>query len=475
MKSGSASRLCAGLVLCVLAVAVSVGHGQEDRATATRTVEGVDYVLLIDATGTMRYQGRAEATLLAIAELIDSTQPGDRISVFGYGEEPFSALTAYPVTVESERSKADLIAGIELSFGADRTDITRGLEHVWTERASVLPQAGASDAARAACVILLTDGKLIPNYDDYSVYDSIYQTSRRRLLELGDLFGELGTPVHTITLGSEEKTDGELMSAVSRRSGGSHYAAHSSGVLANVFGSVVDEMASMRQERVAGAGYVTQPDGTAGAAGEEGATPATSDFEGSGAQTEEGSWVVYRASAEQTEPAGGATRSPGQSTTDNRGMAAASAAFRDSAMATVHQTTVGILGVIMGFVAIGIQRRQSWTRTFTKPLLKKEIRVKGYLKPIYPEGVVGAKSAIPIENPGLPVVEIGAGTQYASDANHTLVEFVGTVDGTPPLVRVLRGEVRIGGETVTDERQLEDGDVLEFEDRAYEYLRGSRR
>ncbi|MFH1501980.1 MAG: hypothetical protein ABIG03_02920, partial [Candidatus Eisenbacteria bacterium] len=159
----------------------------------------------------------------------------------------------------------------------------------------------------------------------------------------------------------------------------------------------------------------------------------------------------------------------------NRGLAAANTAFRDSAAPTVHQTIVGILGVMMGFVAIGVQRHQSWTRVFTKPLLKKEIRVKGYLQPVYPQGVLGAKCTIPIENPGLPAVEIGAGTQFASDAKNTLVEFVGTTDGSPPLLRVLRGSVGVCGETIEGERRLEDGDIIEFEERTYQYLRGSRR
>ena len=142
---------------------------------------------------------------------------------------------------------------------------------------------------------------------------------------------------------------------------------------------------------------------------------------------------------------------------------------------TAYETLVGILGVIMGFVAIGVQRKQSWTRTFTKPLLRKEIRVKGYLRPVYRGDCIGARSCVPIENPGLPTVEVGEGTELAGDLSGLLVEFVGTPDGTPPTLRVMKGRACVNGEPVEESRRLEDGDVLELGSREYTYLRGSRR
>ena len=153
---------------------------------------------------------------------------------------------------------------------------------------------------------------------------------------------------------------------------------------------------------------------------------------------------------------------------------AARAAFSDFA-GTVHETIVGVLGVIVGFVAIGVQRRQSWTHAFTRPLLRREVRVKGYLKPSYPDGVVGARSCIPLENPGLPALEVGEGAELGGDIPGTLVEFIGTVDGSPPTLKVMRGAVLVNGQTVEDEQALEDGDLIELAERPYVYLRGSRR
>jgi ribosome-associated protein YbcJ (S4-like RNA binding protein) len=54
------------------------------------------------------------------------------------------------------------------------------------------------------------------------------------------------------------------------------------------------------------------------------------------------------------------------------------------------------------------------------------------------------------------------------------VEFVGTTDGSPPLLRAESGIVTVEGEAATA-RKLRDGDVIEIEGLRYQYLRGNRR
>lgn len=456
--------LMAAVVLIAAACAPTVAAQKID----------VDHVLLIDCSGTMRYQGRGEATLQALGAFLDALPVGDRVSVYGYGEEPFSALSEYPVVIDSDRSR-DLVKGkLALPFDADRTDITRGLELVWEERARVFPSwfsdARSKDSPRPS-VILLTDGKLIPEYEDYSRYDEIYGKSRARLLELSRLFGKAGIPVHTIALGSATKVDGDLLAAVAKKSGGEYRHSLTSAHLKAVFGGLTELVAGGRGTEPA----VFDPVGSTPLAARANARAVTASDRSDGSVESE---AATRASVEARKRLRATERpvrdEPVEVHPENSpGAAAVGAAFRDLAE-TVHQTVIGVLGVVMGFVAIGIQRRQSWTHAFTKPLLRKEIRVKGYLKPVYPAGIVGARSVIPIENPGLPAVEVGVGTEYATDTD-TLIEFVGTTDGSPPVMRILRGRVSVAGEEVQEERQLEDGDIIEIEDKTYQYLRGSRR
>lgn len=416
---------------------------------------GTDYVLLVDCTGTMQYSGRDEATLEAIERFVGALYEGDRISVYGYGEEPFSAMTEYPVTISSSTEPATVCGRLELPFNADRTDITRGLDLVWQEREKVFSRALGRDGKAiegTANVVLLTDGKLIPVYTDYSEYDAIYAASRRRLRELGRLFADAGIPIYSVGLGKAEKVDGELLTQVSEKSGGSYRHAASSDALAGVFDEIADDL-------VTAPVVVTEAD-QAVVGGEEALMVA------------------------DPTPAGNATRrftdgiietaSANERSNLERAEAALAHSFDDVGR-QVYQSIVGVLGVVMGFVAIGVHRRQSWTGAFTKPLLKKEIRVKGYLRRILPDGVIAAHRNIPIENPGLPVIEIGIGTEFAAELRETMLEFGGTTDGSPPVLRVLKGAATVDGEPVDEPRPLVDGDVIECEGKMYKYLRGQRR
>ncbi len=457
MRRGMAFRLSATLLaVCLLGAAVVTGS-----LAAVRP--GAEYVVLVDCTGTMRYAGRGAATLAVLESFLESLNEGDRVTVYGYGEEPFPALPDYPVTIDSPAAGAAIAGELRLPFAANRTDITRGLELAWQERGRVFSRAlsaGSTAPGGSACVILLTDGKLVPVYDDYAQYDEIYHESRARLRQLGRLFADAGISIYSVGLGKAEKVDGKLLTQVSESSGGFYCHAATSDDLMRVFASLMDGVIAAAAVPVevggAEAPMVAMTDGDKTLTVAEDASV-----------SEQEQWNSLLGGIVEEASAAGR----GQT---SRVEAAFSQSFGDLG-SQVYQGIIGVLGVMIGFVAIGVHRRQSWTNVFTKELLRREIRVKGYLRRVVPDGVIAALSNIAIENPGLPAIEVGAGTCYAEELRETLMEFAGTADGSPPILRVLKGSVQVAGELVDDARVLVDGDIIECEGKAYKYLRGQRR
>jgi len=412
---------------------------------AAAPATGSDYVFVIDGTGTMRYQGRADATLDALRSFIDAAAPGDRIAVYAYGEEPVPALARYPMVVSDAASRAAIKNALEITFNADRTDITRGLEIAWSERDRVISSSGG----REAHVVLLTDGKLIPMYDDYSQYDSIYRASRARLLELGTLFGKEGVRVHTIGLGATGKIDGDLMSALAERGGGRYYAARTGTELASVFDALSDAIVTQSVE-------VSQPADETRPVDESPEGVETEVVSAEPGRDEPGTVPPLEQAAPRSRR--------GSSWTREKGFGL-----------TAYQVTIGLLGVLIGVSAIGIQQRKAWTNALTRPIAGEATRVKGYMKPVAEPGAVSSRSYVPLENFGLPAVEVGTGHEYLSDLKSTVVRFVGTSDGTPPKLEVLMGSVTVDGQVTDTEAQLKDGDVILFETQTYMYLRGRRK
>jgi Mg-chelatase subunit ChlD len=400
-----------------------------------------DYVFLIDCTGTMRYHGRAEAVTEALDGFIDTLAPGDCVTFLGYGEDAQPLTSEYPIVIDASMPRDAVKRALNPVFDDNRTDITRGMELAWSERELVFPRAIAGGrGAATGFVVLVTDGKLIPVYDDYSQYDRIYRASRARLLELAGLFGGVGVQVHTVGLGPSGTIDGDLLKEIAAASGGAYRHAASSADLAGAFREI-------EQATVGG--------------GREAAAAASDDVAPAREAGESGSPVVETAAAAQ------ARHRPPRSIVLSY--------TTSSLISWAYHATAGILGVFLGFLAIGIHRRQHWTRVFTQPLLRHEVRVRGYLRPVFPPGVKAARACVPLENPGLPTLEIGAGTVFCSDLSKTRVEFVGTSNGDTPLLRVIKGKVSVDGEEVSQERRLRDGDVIQMEDQTYVYLRGSRR
>jgi len=409
-------------------------------ALPARAAGGLDCVIAVDCTGTMRFHGRAMAAEAAVRGLVDALEPGDRVTVYGYGEGAYPLLKRYPVQVVDEGSKRDVTDALSFVFDDDRTDITAALELAWREREEVLPTPGSG---RSGCVVVLTDGKLIPVYDDFSRYEAIHSASEARLKELGRLFGGLGVPVMSVALGTSDGVDGGLLGEVSKSSGGEYFHSPDAGALAGCFRQIAARTAAIR----------TAGTREAAAAGGGGSASASSDA-----------------------PASEAAAPP----THHRSMSllqgAAAAARRPSAYpGTLYQGTTAALGVIMGVVAMGVRRRQSWTTVFTRSLGRTPARVRGYLRPVEPQGVSLARACVPLENSGSVCVKLGSGGDFLQELPNTALEFIGTREDSGPLLRVVTGNVVVDGETVTKIRQISDGAIIGFEGRRYVYLRGSRR
>ncbi|MFH1689409.1 MAG: VWA domain-containing protein [Candidatus Eisenbacteria bacterium] len=419
-------------------------------APAALAGSGIDWVVLVDDTGTMRYQSRGDMTVKAIGEFVSLVERGDRISICSYGERPAHVLPTNPVLIKDESSKDHVRAHTKFGFAADRTDITAGLEYVWGERASLFPGLTAAGGKGAdAVIVLLTDGKLIPVYEDYSQYEETYRKSRKRLLELASLCGEHGIRICTIGLGRVDKVDGELLEEVAARTGGTYlHVADASNVVAayrtiatgqrspapiDVVKAPVRRDAPV-EERAPARNLGLQDEATASD------TP-----EPPREQRARGGHVASR-------PSGGLPAFPS-----------------DFCLASA-----GILAILIGMIAVGTEKRQRWATRFSRNLFGTgQKRVRGYLKPIDPPGETTARANIGLENPGLESVKVGNGTPYLSTVEATL-EFIGSTDDSPPELHVEGEGVTVEGEAVTV-RKLRDGDIVDVEGLRYQYLRGNRR
>jgi hypothetical protein len=390
---------------------------------------GTDYTVLVDNTGTMRRGERGAMTLEALSRFIDVLRPHDRLSVFSFGEVARPVLSSYPIEIRDDASKESIRKQLVFAFDADRTDITAGVDLVWRERERVFP--GHFDGRGGAALLLLTDGKLIPVYSDYSEYERIYRESRARLGELARAFGQEGIPIYTIGIGSAEKIDVAHLESIAEWSGGASYHVTAPREL-------LDVLARVWETTKPEVGLVATEDEPSDCGGLE---------------------IVESASAQE-------------------GPSAAVVARSDApigAFDLASRAATGAIAVFLGLVVIGTRKRQAWTQHFTRAIGPQEQRVRGYLKPIDPPGAQMARPIIGLENPGVPTLEVGCGTEYATFAADTLMEFIGTQDGTAPTIRVVKGQVTVDGTPVAEDRKLRDGEVIAFEGATYMYLRGNRK
>ncbi len=411
-------------------------------AASTAAAYGVDWVVLVDNTGTMRYQSRGVMTVEAIKEFVSLTEPGDRISICSYGERSVSVLPNHAVVIEDESSKDYVRAHTKFGFNADRTDITAGLEYVWRMRAHFFPGLEAGDGKGAdAVIVLLTDGKLIPVYSSYARYEATYDRSRRRLLELASLCAEQGIRICTIGLGRARKVDGELLADISARTGGTYrHVAAASGV-------------AEAYRAIAGEQRPPEPVEVVVAPAEVVKAPSTLELQDAVTASE-------------------ISESPREKKVKRVGALVSSASSAFSSEFCLGSAS--ILAVFVGLIAVGTEKRKKWAMRFTTAIFGTgEMRVRGYLKPIDLDGTTSARACIGLENPGVESVRVGSGTSFIPQVE-AIMEFAGTKDGSPPQLHVESGRVTVEGKAVTT-RKLKDGDVVDIEGMRYQYLRGNRR
>ena len=435
MRSASLSSLLIALTLLVMC------------AQAVGGATSVDYVLLVDNTGTMRYGSRDAMTLEALRSFIDQTRVGDRVSVYSYGETSRSELSEWPVAIRDQAAKDALKRHLSFSFDADRTDITSGMELVWSERDRVFPDRSKARPG-GSVLIVMTDGKLIPNYDDYSQYDDVYRKSRARLMELAGLFGGEGITVHSIVVGRADKVDGDLMRGLASKAGGSCFCAETADGVPAAYNSVV---AIRPADSYRGTG------GSSDNIAEEEAEESSPTC---GWSIQDNAWAENAASKEQQKRNDPAIHANGW--------------LEGFPVETCH-TITGALAILVGVVAVGAEKRRKWAAHFTADLFGTgKPRVRGFLKPVDRPGTATARPCIGLENPGLESVRLGVDTSAPAHAETAEVMFVGSKDGSPPTIVVQKGNVTVNGE-LTCKAKLADGDLIEIEGLQYQYLRGNRR
>ncbi len=202
----------------------------QTSSTPVVVLPAIDYVLLIDNSGSMNEENQGDMALQAARMFVDLMKTGDNVTVYSFGEDPEAVLESYPAQSVSQSAKDEIKAQLRLAFDEDRTDITRGVELAWTERERIFPNRDAEHpipGATNALVVLLTDGHLVPVYDDPTQYQAVLAESEARLRTLSALFGGAETPIHTIGLGDPANFNEDLLREIAVRSGGAYH--HASG------------------------------------------------------------------------------------------------------------------------------------------------------------------------------------------------------------------------------------------------------
>jgi hypothetical protein len=422
MRAISLLALCAAAVAAPLACGAASDHG------------GVDFILLVDNTGSMRYGHRGEGTLQGLAAFADVTSAGDRVSAFSYGQDVVPLFEDYPLLIEDGPSRQVLREGLSLPFTADRTDIAAALERVWEEREILFRGRGdASETERPSdgVVILMTDGALVPVYDDYAQYDRIYAEKSDRLRDIARRLGAMGVPVHVLAVGPASKVDDDLNRYIAEASGGTFALIEDPFAVREAYTGIVADA----RKKIAAREEPAEPVGS---------TPGVS-------------WM--------TDAAYAAERPPYRR----------SSSFVEYIPEGMFERYAAIMAVFVGVIAVGVDKRKPWAMPFVRSVGGSDVRVRGYLRPVDPPGVFSARPIVGLENPGLASIKVGVDTPYVTHARATVVEFKGTNDGTPPEIVVEQGTVLVEGEEVQGLRKLRDGDLIEIENVLYRYLRGNRR
>lgn len=195
--------------LCAFMFASSVAATAEQRELKTDTIEKVDAVLLLDASGSMRVTDPQQLREEGAKLFIQFLKPGDRLSIIAFDQEAriIRPLSAY------ERDQSDAITKniAEVGNSGEYTDLLAGIKAA----KELLEKEIRPDANPV--IVLLSDGKMDPQ--------PIMGSPMLRTTDLmNNYMPELkakGIKVHTLAF--SEQADKELLQQVALATEGQHW------------------------------------------------------------------------------------------------------------------------------------------------------------------------------------------------------------------------------------------------------------
>ena len=247
----------------VLAIVVTgLARPQFGRVPGKRSSEGVDIMLAIDTSGSMRARDfevngqrpdRLEVIKAVISEFIDA-RPDDRIGMVVFGSE---AYTQAPLTLDHE-VLSQFLDHVEIGMAGDGTAIGDGLATA-VKRLKDMP-------GKSRVVILLTDGA--------------NNAGRIDPLAAAEAAKSLGIRVHTIGVGSEgvvpivqngsvfyiqADIDEKTLRSISDVTGGQYWRATDTKALISVYREIDKLEKTKREEKENTSGHDVFPEVLVGA------------------------------------------------------------------------------------------------------------------------------------------------------------------------------------------------------------------
>lgn len=244
----AALRVC---VLCLMGLALS--RPQRVDAPETLELSGIDIVLVLDMSGSMRAQDLTPTRLAAAKEVIDNfitRRRTDRIGLVVFGREAYPALAPTLDYQALRQTVASMEIGVLSEESHAGTAIGDGL-------GAALNYLRRSDA-RSKVVVLLTDGANNAGHLDpdhaarfaeslrVKVYTVLVGQSELAPITTGQDF--FGRPV--VTQG-RFPMDPALLQRIASTTGGQFFRAVDKGALEQAFHSILDQL---ERSRIADAG-----------------------------------------------------------------------------------------------------------------------------------------------------------------------------------------------------------------------------
>jgi len=160
----------------------------------------VDYVFLIDNSGSIPPGEARSFAREAIKAFIELAEEGDRISIITFDKEA-EVIASETITGQIVKERLQNNVETKLTFKGTHTDISKGVEFLKEKKSILFRGSGVAKPA----VILISDGKLEPKGD--------LQRSYQKLIQDFESLSET-MPFYTLGLGEKEIED-EFLSGVS--------------------------------------------------------------------------------------------------------------------------------------------------------------------------------------------------------------------------------------------------------------------